>query len=779
MEEREKNKKILFIGLGIIVLVMLFFMIKACTGGSKKEKVNPNAITKISLKSESMTLSVGDSDKLSYTVIPSNTDETTKWVSSDDSIVSVDAMGNIKALKTGSAIVTLVAKNGVSAYTAIKVVSSTTVDGNNITASIVEKDISLKVGTTKKMLFEIDPKDTGYVEIMWESSNNVTATVDSDGLITGLRAGVTTITMKIILNDNTVLTDTATVTVEEEANLYLTSTINDIKNGEVIRASVAVSDPSVTIIDGTVKAANDKTASISNVLVENNYLNFDIKGGKKGNTTLKISANTSEGKSLSLDVTINVVEFTDLYISGGDKELLIEEAFILSARLEPSVSGELDTTCTSSNKNVNVDKTSPSGEYNGACQITAVKKGKSTVTISISGQKKSVSITVVEKATTNPDNPGEKPDEKPGENPGGTPTFGVLTSLEAILSKTEYNKNEVMGSLTVNAIDAAGVKLALNSTEYSFISEFDSTTFGSKELNIAYSKDGISKTVSVPYTVKSGSSTSGGGGAGEFPGSSPSGGGGGGGGGAAGVNTETGTLTINSENKANEDGSYNGSVKLDVAINNPGENTQYVLVTYGCDDFKDAAGNVNNIACDGNRETGLKYVHAEFVNIKDGKAIASLKSTTGDLYYSAILYKYDGKSPLTSDDLASAEDIGKLNLTPIATLTNGKTPLNITIKSDGTIQNENSNLEVGSIGITFTKEWYAKNEEAEAKVTIELNPGYKINSISINGESKHATSDIQYKTSVREKQINVVAECVKLETSETVVLSTSKLAKFD
>ena len=199
MDEREKRKKILFTILGIIVLILLFFWIKSCSGGTTTKKTTKD-ITNIDLKTESLTLVVGESDKLPYTIIPSNTDETTKWISSDDSVVSVDTRGNIRALKAGNAIVSLVSESGVSDYTVVKVVSKETVDGKNITIGLIEDNVSIKVGTTKKLLFDIEPNDTPYNEVLWESSNNLVASVSSDGVVTGLRSGVTTITLKVIFN---------------------------------------------------------------------------------------------------------------------------------------------------------------------------------------------------------------------------------------------------------------------------------------------------------------------------------------------------------------------------------------------------------------------------------------------------------------------------------------------------------------------------------------------------------------------------------------------------
>ena len=158
MEDRDKRKKILYIVLGLIVLILLFFMISSCSNNKIKE--NPNAITNIELAASSMILEVDDEESLSYVILPSNTDEATRWVTSNSDVVTVDNKGNIKALKTGSAVITLVSENGVFDSVDVKVVSKIIEGGIGVTSNLTEKDINVKVGSTKKLNYELDPIDS-------------------------------------------------------------------------------------------------------------------------------------------------------------------------------------------------------------------------------------------------------------------------------------------------------------------------------------------------------------------------------------------------------------------------------------------------------------------------------------------------------------------------------------------------------------------------------------------------------------------------------------------
>lgn len=528
MEDRDKRKKILYIVLGAVVLILLFFMISSCSKNGND--ADTNAITEIKLSASNLVLTVGDEETLSYTILPANSDETTRWLSSNNKVVSVDTRGNIKALQTGSAIITLVSEKGVEAHVSVKVVSKKTEDGEGVTAYLLEKDVNVKVGSTKKLSYELDPIDSKYIEVMWESSNNLVATVSSDGVVTGIKSGVATISVKIVLSDNTVVTDTATVTVEEQAKLYLTTNAPDVRVGEVVRLSAALSTSDVLMTEGTVKSSNDRVVSISNISTDSGYLVFDVKGLKDGKATLQLTVITSDGKTLNLDVPVTVVDFTDLYVSSGNKELQVGNSFVLSGRLEPSIEGSLETECKSSNEeNVSVSNVSPSGNYNGACQITALKKGTSTITMNIAGQKQTIKVTVKEEAEENPNEPEDPNDPGNTDNPGN-PTGEA--SLSVTLDKASYSINE-KAVITVTFKDENGNTKTLSEGEYTVATEFDSTSLGTKKLVVVYPYGGSSLKAEVEYTIGGGTPGGDTPGVGETPGGDggSSGGGGGGGGG--------------------------------------------------------------------------------------------------------------------------------------------------------------------------------------------------------------------------------------------------------
>jgi hypothetical protein len=84
------------------------FALLSCDSGDSTVHVSGVLLNKSLLNME-----VGDTDKLTATINPSNAgDKTVSWVSGDTSVVTVSAYGEVKALKAGSANITVTTKDG-------------------------------------------------------------------------------------------------------------------------------------------------------------------------------------------------------------------------------------------------------------------------------------------------------------------------------------------------------------------------------------------------------------------------------------------------------------------------------------------------------------------------------------------------------------------------------------------------------------------------------------------------------------------------------------------
>ena len=139
----------------------------------------------------SLELEIGDAKQLHASVQPPNTpDRTVTWSSSDDSIVTVDDIGIVRAVGLGTAVVTATAVNGVSGSCEVTVIKGEEyVPG----LSLNPQSLSLLPGRSYRLYA------SGYREgtaLTWSSSDPRVATVSSNGAVTAKTVGKTVITVE-------------------------------------------------------------------------------------------------------------------------------------------------------------------------------------------------------------------------------------------------------------------------------------------------------------------------------------------------------------------------------------------------------------------------------------------------------------------------------------------------------------------------------------------------------------------------------------------------------
>ena len=163
-------------------------------------------LTSVTINQDDMELSRGDNATLTVTYNPTDTtdDKTITWSSSDSSIATVDSNGKVIAVGAGEATITATVgskKDTVKVTVVVPITSFTLTDTTQSEFELV-KGKTATIGTT------INPSDTTEDKtITWKSSNTSVATVDSNGKVTAVSAGTTTITgtlkndMKVTSNE--------------------------------------------------------------------------------------------------------------------------------------------------------------------------------------------------------------------------------------------------------------------------------------------------------------------------------------------------------------------------------------------------------------------------------------------------------------------------------------------------------------------------------------------------------------------------------------------------
>ncbi|MGY6648100.1 Ig-like domain-containing protein [Wenyingzhuangia sp. IMCC45574] len=194
--------------------------------------------TAITLSPSPLEVRVGITESLSPSFLPLNANPTVTWASSNESIATVDANGNVTGVQEGSATITATSTvdNSIVGTATANVIAFFAIPVTGIT--VTPETSTVFVGNTKKVTATISPADADNQNYSWSSSNESIATVNANGTVTAIANGTVTITATTAEGN---FTDAAVITVDvftapsisfDDPNTYKTTTYYE--NGELI-----------------------------------------------------------------------------------------------------------------------------------------------------------------------------------------------------------------------------------------------------------------------------------------------------------------------------------------------------------------------------------------------------------------------------------------------------------------------------------------------------------------------------------------------------------------
>lgn len=220
------------------------------------------ALTACGVKIESiglpgeMSMDAGDTAKMEVAYSAGNATDaevqkaiekiTMEWTSSDETVATVDAEGNVTAVEAGEADITVSIKDS-----DISAVCHLTVEPVP-TGIEAPESMELEVGEngTKPLAVKILPEGATGVELTYASSDESVATVDQNGNVTAVSAGecVITTTGKLVGTNTTVQDDTmATSSSKEDTSTSASSeAASEAPNSEQTKSSASSSTASST-----------------------------------------------------------------------------------------------------------------------------------------------------------------------------------------------------------------------------------------------------------------------------------------------------------------------------------------------------------------------------------------------------------------------------------------------------------------------------------------------------------------------------------------------------
>ena len=157
-----------------------------CAVTVKAKAVN---VTGVTLDVTELTLTEGEAETLTATVRPDNADNRkVTWSSDKTEVATVDGAGKVTAVKAGEAVVTVTTEDGGKTATCKVTVKAKVVPVTGV--DVKPWSVTIGANGTTKLTCTVAPSNATNRNVRWESDNPSVATVDSDGNVRAVSAGV-------------------------------------------------------------------------------------------------------------------------------------------------------------------------------------------------------------------------------------------------------------------------------------------------------------------------------------------------------------------------------------------------------------------------------------------------------------------------------------------------------------------------------------------------------------------------------------------------------------
>jgi uncharacterized protein YjdB len=332
----------------------------------------PVPVASVSVSPASASVTVGQTVQLTATPKDANgtalTGRVVTWASSNTAVATVNGSGLVTGVAAGSATITATSEgqSGTSALTVTPVP----------VASVSVSPASASVDTGKTVQLTATPRDangnalTGRV-ITWASSNTAVATVNGNGLVTGVAAGSATITAT---SEGQSGTSALTVTSVPVASVDVTPTSATINENGTVQLTATPKDAS-----GNPLAGRAVTWSSNNTAVATVSTSGLVTGKVAGSATITA---TSEGKTGTSAITVLRPPVASVTVAPAATSVQVGSSVQLTATPKDAngnpLSGRVVTWGSSDNAIATVNGTGlVSGAAAGAATITATSEGQS------------------------------------------------------------------------------------------------------------------------------------------------------------------------------------------------------------------------------------------------------------------------------------------------------------------------------------------------------------------------------------------------------------------
>ncbi|GIM60818.1 hypothetical protein CAPN008_08680 [Capnocytophaga canis] len=348
------------------------------------------AVESVSLSEEQITLVEGNTYSLTATVLPANaTNKKVTWTSANTAIATVDDLGKVTGVASGTVYITATTEDSKKTASC-----KVTVSKKVITVAYVSLDnetITLLEGDTKTLVATVSPTNATNKKITWTTTDKTIATVDANGKVTAITAGVVSITAT---TEDGGKKASCRVTVEKN--------IVAVTNVSIQPESIVLAIGNQRQLSATVSPTNATNKKVTWTSADPSIATVTASGKVTGvaSGTVYITATTEDGgKKASCKVTVeSVIAVTNVSIQPETITLPVGDELQLTATVSPTNATNKKVTWTTANAGIaKVDNHGKvTGVASGTVYITATTEdGGKTATCKVSVTTPIIQVTSI------------------------------------------------------------------------------------------------------------------------------------------------------------------------------------------------------------------------------------------------------------------------------------------------------------------------------------------------------------------------------------------------
>ena len=348
-------------------------------------------VEEVAFEEATVTVTEGESATVSVSFTPAGaTNKAVTYKSSDESVATVDAEGNVSALKPGKATITVTTEDGGKTATCEVTVEKAPVKVTGVTLNYKERTIT--IGNAGTLIATVQPEDAANKKVTWSSSDESIVKVGQDGAVTPRKEGTATITVTTEDGGFTATCEvTATAKVIAVSGVKLDKTSLTLTTGKTEQLKAIISPSNATNTEVTWTSSKPSVATVDAA--------GNVKGIAAGSATITVK--TYNGKTATCSVKVGqMVESITITNSSGTELVLPRvtwyggssaSSYQFKAVVTPSNATNTAVTWSSSKTEI------ATIDQNG--KATFKKPGTTTITATAkdgSGVKKSITFIIYE-----------------------------------------------------------------------------------------------------------------------------------------------------------------------------------------------------------------------------------------------------------------------------------------------------------------------------------------------------------------------------------------------